>query len=179
MSAFTGPLQALNFGEAGSRQSLGELVNGPAIGGHDLVVEGGDPVTYENRKHERPGRGHYSPELSEHTVEILRWQMDQRAPGQDAGDGVVGSGEIFERPELIATARVGCLRVGDELWDHVDSRCVDAQRAKVIGDMPRPTAEIEHRARSARQMSSDEGEVVGVYLLLANVTSSGARHRRR
>src|SRR5256885_3617383 len=91
--------------------------------------------------------------------------MDQRAPGQDACDRVVGNGEIIERPELVATARVGCLRVGDELGDHVDSRCVDAQRAKVIGDMARPTAQIEYRARSARQMPPDEGEVVGVYLL--------------
>jgi hypothetical protein len=31
MGAFAGPLQALNFREAGSRQSLGELVNGPEI----------------------------------------------------------------------------------------------------------------------------------------------------
>ncbi len=45
MGAFAGPLQALNFREAGSRQSLGELVNGPAIRGHDLVVGGGDLVT--------------------------------------------------------------------------------------------------------------------------------------
>lgn len=49
--AFAGPLQALNFREAGSRQSLGELVNGPAIGGHDLVIEGGDLVTYEDSNH--------------------------------------------------------------------------------------------------------------------------------
>src|SRR5262245_49447550 len=41
LSAFAGPLQALDLHEAGSRQPLGELVNGPAIGGHDLVVEGG------------------------------------------------------------------------------------------------------------------------------------------
>jgi hypothetical protein len=51
MRAFAGPLQALNFREAGSRQSLGELVNGPAIGGHDLVVEGGDLVPYEESNH--------------------------------------------------------------------------------------------------------------------------------
>jgi hypothetical protein len=31
--------------------------------------------------------------------------------------------------------------------------------------MAGPAAQIEHRARSARQMSPDEGEVVGVYLL--------------
>lgn len=91
--------------------------------------------------------------------------MDQRVPGQDAGDGVVDDGEVLHRPELVPTARVGCLRMGDELGNHVDSRCVDAQRTKVIGNMARPTAQVEYRARSVRQMSPDEGEVVGVYLL--------------
>src|SRR5436305_1577217 len=55
--------------------------------------------------------------------------------------------------------------MGDELGDHVDSRRVEAQRAKVVGDMARPTPQIEHRARSVRQMPPDEGQVVGMYLL--------------
>lgn len=72
MSAVAGPPQALNFREAGSRESRGKLVDGPAICGHDLVVEGSDLVTVKETKHQRSGRGHYSPELSEHAVEILR-----------------------------------------------------------------------------------------------------------
>ena len=51
LAASGSPLQALNFREAGLRQSLGELVNGPAIGGHDLVVECGDLVSVEVTKH--------------------------------------------------------------------------------------------------------------------------------
>ena len=88
----------LNFREASSRQTLGELVNGPAIGGHDLVIEGRDLVTDEDGEHQRSGRGHYPPELGEHAVEILRRQMDQRAPCQDAHDGMVGGGEISNDP---------------------------------------------------------------------------------
>lgn len=48
MSAFAGPLQALDLREAGSRQSLGELADGPVIGGHDFVIEGSDLVTVDD-----------------------------------------------------------------------------------------------------------------------------------
>jgi hypothetical protein len=51
MGAFAGPPQALDLREAGSRQSLGELADGPAIGGHDLVVEGGHLVSVEETDH--------------------------------------------------------------------------------------------------------------------------------
>src|SRR5690242_8634957 len=91
--------------------------------------------------------------------------MDQRAPGEDAGDAVVGGGEVLERPELVGTARVGGLGMGDELGDHVDSPGVGAQAAKVFGDVAGSAAQIEYRSRTGRQMPPDEVEVVGVYLL--------------
>jgi hypothetical protein len=55
--------------------------------------------------------------------------------------------------------------MGDELGNHVDPHRVDAERPKVVGDMARSTAQIEHVARLTRQMSPDEDEVIGMYLL--------------
>ncbi len=46
--AFAGARQTLNFREASPCQPLGELVNGPAVSGHHLVVESGDLIPYED-----------------------------------------------------------------------------------------------------------------------------------
>jgi hypothetical protein len=126
ISSIAGPLQTPNFLEARLRQPPGKFVSGPTIGRHDFVIEGGNIVTVEEADHQRSGRGHYSPELSEHAVEIPRRQMDQRIPGQDANDGVVRDVEIVHRSKLELAARVGSLGVGDELGNHVDSRGVNA-----------------------------------------------------
>jgi hypothetical protein len=66
-----GPLQAFDFGEAGSCQSLGHFVGRPAVGGHNFVVEGGYLVTVEEAQHQHSRRGHGSSEPGEHAVEIL------------------------------------------------------------------------------------------------------------
>jgi hypothetical protein len=78
---------------------------------------------------------------------------------------MVRNGEVFHRPELVPTARMSRLWMGDELQDDINSRCVDAQGAKITGDMTRSAAQIKHRAWLARQVSSDEGQVLGVDLL--------------
>ena len=63
-----GPPLAFDFGEAGSCKSLGYLVNGPAIGGNDFVVESRHLGTVEEAQHQHSRRGHGSLELSEPAV---------------------------------------------------------------------------------------------------------------
>src|SRR3954447_13233205 len=91
--------------------------------------------------------------------------MYQGIPRQDAGDGTVLDVQAFDGTESVPAVRMGCLRMGDELGNHVNPDRVDAERPKVAGDMARPAPQIEHVAGPTRQMSPDEGEVIGMYLL--------------
>src|SRR5258708_35232737 len=91
--------------------------------------------------------------------------MDQRVPGQEAGNGMVRGIKPLKHPDLVPAVRVGHPSMVDELGNHVDPRRVDAELAKVVGDMPGTAAQIKHSAPLTRQVPPDEGEIVAVDLL--------------
>jgi len=105
-----------------------------------------------------------APELGEHAVQIVRRQMDQRVPGKNSGEGVVGNREPVHRTEHVAPARAGRARVCDELGYQVDAGRVDVEGAQVFGEVPGAAAQVEHRAGPDRQVPRDEVEVVRVDL---------------
>ncbi len=164
VGANAGPLLAIDLREASSGQSLGEFVNGPSIGRHDLVVEGGHLVAVEEADHQRASWSHHSVELGEYTVQLLGRHVDQREPSQNTGDGMILDAQAIHRPEVVHPVRIGSFRMGNELGNHVDPPRIDTHRPKVAGDMAGSAAHVEHGARPNRQMLSDEGEVVGMYL---------------
>ncbi len=157
-------LLAFELGEAGPGQPGGELVDRPAVGRHDLVVERLDLAGVEEPGHQRAARRHDPAELGQHPVELRRRQVDQRVPAQDAGHGPVPGVESRHRPEPVGAVRMGRPGVVDELGHQVDAGRVDPERPEVSGQVAGPTAQVEHRAGPDRQVAPDEGEIAGVDL---------------
>ena len=105
---------------------------------------------------DRAGRYEDPAEFVEHSVESIRRKMDQRVPGEDAGDRVVLIGQLVHRAELVSAMWVGGAGMLDELGHEVDAGRIDVHGTKVFREVSGAASDIENFAWLNGEVAFDE-----------------------
>ena len=135
-------------------------------------------LAVEETQDEHAGRGEQSSELAQRTAEFGWWQMDQRVPGQDPGDGSLSRLAVDQRPQSELRTGMGHPSVSNELGHHVDPGNVDAEPMQMSSPLAGAAAKVEDRAWQAREVLPDQGGIGIVRIYLVEQLDVLARHAR-
>lgn len=153
--------EAIEFGEARGGECFGEAVDGPAVRGRHLVRKRFDSAFAGEEADDEPTAGaENTAEFGEDGRDLVRRQMNEGEPGEQARDGFVRRVHRADRTDLERNPGVGRAGMLDEFGDHVEALGRDTRLGEDVREMPRPAAEVEDGTLG--EVTEDESGVLGI-----------------